>query len=60
MMWKSTSSSGWEYFLIMKELRFEAYVCQLCVNLIACYLSDIFYLGVWYYIPRGVGIIMKH
>jgi len=28
--------------------------------LIVCYFSDIFYLGVQYYIPRGVGIIMKY
>ena len=30
-MWKSTSSSGWEYFDCVRGLGFESYGCQLCV-----------------------------
>jgi len=31
MTWKSTSSSGWEYFDCVKGLRFESYGCHVCV-----------------------------
>jgi len=31
MMWKSTSSSGWEYFNCVWGLGFESYVCHLGV-----------------------------
>jgi len=27
---------------MLRRLGFESYVCQLCVNLIACYFSNIF------------------
>jgi len=55
------NSNGWEYLNIVKGLGFKFYVCQLCVNLIkTCYFSNIFYLGACNYIPKGVGIIMKH
>jgi len=27
MMWKSTSSNGWEYFDCVRRLGFESYVC---------------------------------
>jgi len=55
MMWKSTSSNGWEYLIMLKGLVFKFCLCQ-----IVCYFSDMFYRGAWYYIPRGVGIITKH
>jgi len=31
MMWKSTSSCGWECFDCVRGLRFKSYVCQFCV-----------------------------
>jgi len=35
VMWKSTSSNGWEYFDYVKGLGFKSYVCHLCV--LCCY-----------------------
>jgi len=40
MMWKSTSSSGLEYLVLMKGLGLKSYVCQLCVILIVYYFNN--------------------
>jgi len=44
MIWKSNSSSGREYFDIVRGLEFESYVCQLCVILI-CAIILLIYLS---------------
>jgi len=31
MIKNSTTSSGWEYLIIMKEFKFESYWCQLVI-----------------------------
>jgi len=38
MMWKSTSSNGWEYLIILKGLGFESYVYYFnkCIILVLC------------------------
>jgi len=42
MMWKSTSSSDWEYLVMLKGLGFESYVCQiLCYFLIVYFLFNV-------------------
>jgi len=38
MTWKSTSSSGWEYFYYVWGLGFESYVCHLDVIKLCIYM----------------------
>ena len=43
LVWKSTSSSGQEYFNYVRGLGFESYVCQVCD---VCFIS-IFIYNMW-------------
>jgi len=40
MMWKSTSSNSWEYFIVWEDLgsNFKFYVCQLYVSYLNKYI----------------------
>jgi len=46
MTWKSTNSSGWEYFDCVRGLGFKSYVCQLCVVVLLFIFNNMYEYGI--------------